>query len=347
MKKHFLSIILAISIIAAININVIADDNINTEDIINKDSTVKISFAGDCTLGSFLGSSNSFGKYWNENGTEYFFSNVKPIFESDDITFINLEGPLTSHKQEVEKQFSMRGEPEYVNILTNGSVEAVNFVNNHAKDCGIIGYNDTIDLLLNNNIMYCKDDSIAIIENNGIRTAFIGFNGWTINDDLCNQIKRNIESAKKVANIVCVEFHWGEERNHYSNTVQETLGHFAIDCGADIVVGAHSHCLQGIELYNNKLIVYSLGNFCFGGNSNPADKNTMIFQVEFTKDGIYKNTNIIPCKISSVNNTNDFKPTPASEADAVQIMKDLEKYSKKYEHSIFNIDSKGNTDNDN
>lgn len=345
MKKYFLPILLAISLMISMSINVIADEN--TENTVNEDSTVKISFVGDCTLGSFLGSSNSFGKYWNKYGSEYFFSNVKPIFESDDITFVNLEGPLTTHKQEAVKEFSMRGEPEYINILTDGSVEAVNLANNHARDCGMTGYNDTIDLLLNNNIMYCRDDSIAMMENNGIRTAFIGFNGWAVTDDLCNQIKRNIELAKKVANIVCVEFHWGEERNHYSNTVQETLGHFAIDCGADIVVGAHSHCLQGIELYNNKLIVYSLGNFCFGGNSNPSDKDTMIFQVEFNKDGVYKNTNIIPCKISSVNNTNDFKPTVATEVDAVQIMKNLEKYSKKYEYSIFNIDSKGNTDNDN
>ena len=72
-------------------------------------------------------------------------------------------------------------------------------------------------------------------------------------------------------------FHWGEEKAEYPNDVQVELAHAAIDAGADLVLGHHPHVLQGIEQYKGKNIVYSLGNFCFGGNMYPSDMDTMIF----------------------------------------------------------------------
>ena len=97
--------------------------------------------------------------------------------------------------------------------------------------------------------------------------------------------------------------------------------------GADIVCGHHPHVLQGIETYKGKKIVYSLGNFCFGGNSNPSDKDTMIFQQTFTitKDGVKADnvTNIIPCSLSSERNRNNYQPTPATGSEAERIMKKI------------------------
>ena len=88
-----------------------------------------------------------------------------------------------------------------------------------------------------------------------------------------------------------------------------------IDAGADAVIGTHPHVLQGMEYYRGKPIIYSLGNFCFGGNKNPADKNTAIYQQAFTlingelQQGI--DAQIIPCTLSSVSSYNDFRPTVA------------------------------------
>lgn len=98
-------------------------------------------------------------------------------------------------------------------------------------------------------------------------------------------------------------FHWGNETETVPDTNQMTLGRLAIDEGADLVCGHHPHVLQGIETYKGKNIVYSLGNFCFGGNSSPSDMDTMIFQQTFTitSEGVQEDnvTNIIPCSISS------------------------------------------------
>ena len=113
-----------------------------------------------------------------------------------------------------------------------------------------------------------------------------------------------------------------------------TLGHLAIDEGADLVCGHHPHVLQGIETYKGKNIVYSLGNFCFGGNSSPSDMDTMIFQQIFTFENGEKvedqNARIIPCMVSSVKTRNDFRPTPATGEDAKRILQRMNEYSRDF-----------------
>ena len=121
-------------------------------------------------------------------------------------------------------------------------------------------------------------------------------------------------------------FHWGNETETVPDTNQMTLGRLAIDEGADLVCGHHPHVLQGIETYKGKNIVYSLGNFCFGGNSSPSDMDTMIYQQTFTidADGVKKDnvTNIIPCSISSAayDGYNNYQPTPAEGDEATRIL---------------------------
>lgn len=109
------------------------------------------------------------------------------------------------------------------------------------------------------------------------------------------------------------------------------LAHSAIDHGADLVLGHHPHVLQGIEVYNGKNIVYSLGNFCFGGNSNPSDKDTMIFQQTFTvqngelvEDNV---TNVIPCSLSSESGRNTYQPTPLEGEEKDRVMAKIEEFS--------------------
>ena len=87
---------------------------------------------------------------------------------------------------------------------------------------------------------------------------------------------------KAGAQIIIVNFHWGIEKQYTPDENQKALAHLAIDEGADLVIGHHPHVLEGIEKYNGKYICYSLGNFCFGANRNPKDKDTMIFQQTFT-----------------------------------------------------------------
>lgn len=306
--------------------------------------TVTISFAGDCTLGEYKGqgAGNQFKDYFNQNGADYFFENVRAIFESDDFTFINLEGPLTNYKQTAVKKFPIKGNPENISILSNSSVEVCSLANNHTLDCGQAGLDETKELLLFNNIGYCYEESIYRTNVNNITISFLSFNAWSANEALLDKITNAIKTERENgSDLICVMFHWGVERENYSNKTQETVAHHTIDAGADIVVGSHPHVIQGIESYNGKTIVYSLGNFSFGANKNPSDKDTFIYQqtfiVEDEKQAEYSFETIIPCRISSVTNKNNYQPIPLYEDEAIKVIERLKKYSSKYSETISSL----------
>ena len=131
--------------------------------------------------------------------------------------------------------------------------------------------------------------------------------------DCEDQIKTNIQSLKdKGADIVVCAFHWGVELSDTPDENQVTLAHFAIDNGADLVIGHHPHIIQGIESYKGKYIAYSLGNFCFGGNTSPTETDTIIFQADVTLDAGRNVTGTsikaIPCSITSDSSTNNYQP---------------------------------------
>jgi poly-gamma-glutamate synthesis protein (capsule biosynthesis protein) len=138
----------------------------------------------------------------------------------------------------------------------------------------------------------------------------------------------------KGAKLVVVSFHGGVERDYYPTETQKKVARAAIDKGADLVLGHHPHVMQGIELYNGKYIVYSLGNFCFGGNRNPPDKDTFIFRQSFTFAGGKLSGNapidIIPVRISSVTERNDFRPTPLLGGEGRKIINRISEYSEPF-----------------
>lgn len=306
--------------------------------------SITLSFAGDVTMGNYIGSTGSStfdGEFANQNGDySYFFKNVKDIFENDDITIVNLEGPLTTaEKGDTGKQFAFKGIPSYVNILKEGDVEAVSIANNHSMDYFEKGLNDTKEILDENGIKYAGMNEKSIIESNGIKVGFLAYNGWdsNYNDKFLEGIKNDIAELKKEANMVAIYFHWGNERENYPTTTQKNFAHFSIDNGADLVMGSHPHVLQGIESYPNKdgeekVIAYSLSNFSFGGNKNPADKDSMIFQQTFNfEDGKLTGSekpNIIPCSISSEKNRNNYQPTPLKGDEAQRVLDRIKKYSE-------------------
>ena len=273
---------------------------------------ITISAAGDCTLGIDSRYNSSFNQYYARHGDAYFLKKVKPIFKKDDLTIVNFEGTLTSGGTRADKAFTFRGPAKYVNILKKGSVEVANLANNHSLDFGQGALDNTKKVLKKNGIPYCIKGTIAYKKVKGVKVAFLGFDevdGRVTKAD----IKAGIKKAKKAkASIVVVSFHWGIERDYYPNGTQKELGRYAIRCGASLVLGHHPHVLQGIEKYKDRYIVYSLGNFCFGGNTNPADKDTMIFQQTFTvKNGKLQKTNdakVIPCSLSGSSSTNTFQP---------------------------------------
>lgn len=295
---------------------------------------ITVSTAGDCTLGTDEGfdQSTSLNAYYNEQGGAYFFQNVKSIFDADDLTIVNMEGTLTTSDSRAEKLYAFKGDPSFVDILTNGSVEAANMANNHSKDYGETSYDDTVKYLEEAGITTFGYDKTAVMEIKGLKVGLVGIYVLADGMEREEQLKNNIAAVKEEgANLVIVSFHWGEERETVPNEIQKNLAHIAVDHGADLVVGHHPHVLQGIETYNGKKIVYSLGNFCFGGNKNPSDKDTMIFQQTFTFKGgelqVDDVTNIIPCSISSSSSRNNYQPTPAEGDEKTRIMEKIETLS--------------------
>lgn len=293
--------------------------------------SLTVSIVGDCTLGTDenFDYDTSLNACYDNYGADYFFSNVKSIFSADDLTIANFEGTLTDSEEREDKEYAFKAPAEYAGILTSGSVEAVNTANNHSHDYGDQGYEDTISALDSAGILNFGYDKTVVTEVKGIKVGLVGI--YELKDHLerKEQLKQNIAKVKaEGAQITIVIFHWGNEKEEVPDSNQTTLAHLAIDEGADLVCGHHPHVLQGIEEYKGKNIVYSLGNFCFGGNQYPSDMDTMIFQQTFTVDqsGVKADniTNIIPCSVSSDSDYNNYQPTPANGDEATRILNKIQ-----------------------
>lgn len=291
--------------------------------------SLTLSVVGDCTLGTdeTFDYDTSLNAYYENYGADYFLQNVKDIFSTDDLTIANFEGTLTDSDEREDKTFAFKAPASYASILTGGSVEAVNTANNHSHDYGEQSFNDTLAALDDAGIVHFGYDETAVMDVKGIKVGLVGIYELYDHLEREQQLKDNIAKVKADgAQLIVVIFHWGNETETVPDSNQTTLGRIAIDEGADLVCGHHPHVLQGIETYKGRNIVYSLGNFCFGGNSFPSDMDTMIYQQTFTidADGVKKDnvTNIIPCSISSAayDGYNNYQPTPAEGDEATRIL---------------------------
>ena len=291
--------------------------------------SLTLSVVGDCTLGTdeTFDYDTSLNAYYENYGADYFLQNVKDIFSTDDLTIANFEGTLTDSDEREDKTFAFKAPASYASILTGGSVEAVNTANNHSHDYGEQSFDDTLAALDDAGIVHFGYDETAVMNVKGIKVGLVGIYELYDHLEREQQLKDNIAKVKADgAQLIVVIFHWGNETETVPDSNQTTLGRIAIDEGADLVCGHHPHVLQGIETYKGRNIVYSLGNFCFGGNSSPSDMDTMIYQQTFTidADGVKKDnvTNIIPCSISSAayDGYNNYQPTPAEGDEATRIL---------------------------
>lgn len=296
---------------------------------------ILLSFTGDCILGTdeFFAWDTGLPAYYDLYGPEYFLKNVRSIFEEDDLTIVNMEGTLTEETTRVDKQFAFKGDPDYVKILTSSSVEAANVANNHSHDYGEKSFQDTVQILKENGIKTFGYDEVAVLEVKGIRVGMFGI--YELDDHLARipQVKQDIAKLKaQQADIIVAVFHWSNELVTVPDENQVTLAHLAIDEGADVVVGHHPHVVQGIDEYKGKTIAYSLGNFCFGGNTHPTEMDTFIFQQKFTLDGKRTITDseykVIPCQVSSEATYNNYQPTPLLGEEAEETMNKIRERSQ-------------------
>lgn len=300
------------------------------EELPSNEGHALVSFAGDCTLSNIQGMSD-FNAVYNNQGPAYFLGGVHDVFANDDLTVINLEGPLTNETNQVDKGeppvFWFRAPPEYVQILQEGSVEACNLANNHTLDYGRAGLEETKATLINAGIDYFCYDDVLIHEVNGIKIGFFGF----AFDSNAENIRVIIDSLwAKGAEVVVAYFHDGIETQYSPSASQIAAAYASIDYGACAVIMSHPHVIQGVEEYDGGFIAYSLGNFCYGGHTNPNDKDSMIVQLEFTRtdEGIDCASRILPCSITSTPGINDYRPTVLTDEEGNRVLNKIEEMSR-------------------
>jgi len=274
-----------------------------------------LTFAGDCTLGCHTAHTHAGYGFLLTVGEDYGypFQNVKSWFENDDFTMVNLEGPLSDVGRPRGSRYSFRGPESYVNMLTQNSIEAVSLANNHAYDYGEDGYAATKSVLEENSIPYVEQNSSTVFTLESGLT--VGIYGTVYNSLDKEAMLAGIKALKEQGvDLIIYAPHWGTEHSFDPTQEQTDLGHAAIDAGAHIVYGCHPHVLQPIEEYGSGVIYYSLGNFSFGGNIYPADYDTALIQQEVILSGDGTVTlgerTIVPCSISSIENRNNYQPTP-------------------------------------
>lgn len=339
-----ITIVIVVKIINKNEIKETSSTTENTEIILKEEEkikTVKISAVGDCTIGwdPRYGYETRYDKYLDDNNGDYgyYFAKVKDVFEKDDLTIINLEGCFTNSNDIVPKEFNLSAPPEFKEVLPLGDVEIASFANNHTHDYGEEGYTDTVNALDSMNIPYYGYEKYLVKEVNGIKIGFFAF--LDIDCENYDDIDKAIEYLKNEnCDLIIAAMHWGIEGAYKQNDNQTKMGHYLIDNGVDLVLGSHPHRIQGIEKYNDRFIVYSLSNFTFGANQNPNDKDTFIFQQEFTFENgeliLDENINIIPASQSGVTYTNNYQPIILEDEEKERVLNKVLKYSEGFEYEF-------------
>jgi poly-gamma-glutamate synthesis protein (capsule biosynthesis protein) len=199
------------------------------------------------------------------------FRKTAAYTKNADITYINLEAPLIDGcPVSPAESFTFCGDPRFVTGLTYMGADVANLANNHLTNYGAAGVTATNKLLNQHGILTTGLGPVAVINVRGVKFGFIGFNGVGAAIDR-TALKASIQRARKLADVVVVQFHWGKEYERLPKADPGVptpddpvaIGHLSIDWGADIVIGNHPHWYQGVEVYKGKLITYAHGNFVF------------------------------------------------------------------------------------
>jgi poly-gamma-glutamate capsule biosynthesis protein CapA/YwtB (metallophosphatase superfamily) len=274
----------------------------------SSDETLTIAAVGDIMLGS----TSINDTFLPPNDGADILKEVTPILSAADIAFGNLEGPLLEGGKTEKcpptstRCFAFRSPTRYGKLLKAAGFDVLSLANNHAADFGDYGRISTRKVLDELGIKHAGSDkeqfAMTVVEANGKRVAFIGFahNSLVPNVNDLTFAKQLVEQANKKADLVVVSFHGGAEGVGAQRVPQQTeifgsekrgnLPLFArtvIDAGADLVLGHGPHVLRGMEIYKDRLVVYSMGNFATYGMFSLKMETalTAIFEIKMAADG--------------------------------------------------------------
>ena len=307
--------------------------------------TVKLIAVGDMMLGDLPHCFGfGVGSQIEKHGPHFPFDRCLDELKQADLLFGNLEVVLSAFnwKSSRIETSILRGQPEAVKGLSQAGFDVVSLANNHIMQHGRKALEETIDILNEKGIKYVGVEipekgitNQAIFEINGISIGFLGHNlrpqQYFLDPPLYvsgkyEQIKINIERLRKEVEIIVISLHWGEEFVDYPSSPQIDLARKIIDCGADIILGHHSHMIQGVEKYKGKIIAYSLGNFIFDMWQERL-RESIILKIEFDKNANI-DYDIVPVMINK-----KFQPTIASTTSEDKIRTHIQAISKKIQNS--------------
>ncbi|MBQ7921688.1 MAG: CapA family protein [Clostridia bacterium] len=264
--------------------------------------TITFSFVGDVMLASeySAGRYGTFNTFAETADPGYFFEKMLPVFASDDWTVANCENVFADQIEEMAvKDYSpaywYRSDTKYAGIYPQSSIEVASLANNHALDFGWRGYTDTENALKAEKVITVGEKQSVVLEKNGVRIGLFCCSLYS-NHHLTPILDWLALAAEKT-DFQIVYYHGGAERVHEPEDWRIAACHAMVDAGADLVLGSHPHVLQPYEVYNGGEIVYSLGNFLFGG-SRTCENATIVFRLVIeTTDGKISNTysEMIPC----------------------------------------------------
>jgi poly-gamma-glutamate synthesis protein (capsule biosynthesis protein) len=279
-----------------------------------------------------------------EKGSIYPFREITTFIKRHDLSFCNLEGPVSVRGNKVPKAYSFRFDPAILDGLKYTGFNMYSLANNHMLDYGSEALLDTVNYVKGQGYFYAgaginrEEASAAKYKKiKGLTFAFIAnvdfpMDGWANEVDGSlplpfdrakpGELTAAVAEAKTKADFVIVSFHWGDEYKNYPNNRQKKIARACVDSGADLILGHHPHVMQGVEKYKNKYILYSLGNFVFDQRF-PSTKEAMVFCCDFTREGI-QNAFLMPVRIKK------GKPAFASGRDAGNIMKKITEYSRDF-----------------
>jgi len=293
---------------------------------------VVITLAGDCTLGSEEHTRRnllSFDSFVAARGYGYPFARVQSLFAHDDVTVINLEGVFYDHSaNRVEKTYNFRGPTDFAQILPAGSVEAVFVGNNHIIDYGIQGFRSTIAALEAVGVPWFATTNMLnntwIFEKEGFKVGFTGAYSATFGG-FRKQMEKDMQTLKDAGcDAIVAVMHAGREYSPVRVQSQERLAAWYVRNGATLVVGHHPHVVQGMEVTDGASIIYSLGNFSFGGNAKLRATQALLAQVtlRFSREAGYlgHQVNLIPACPSGTLEYNNFQPVILRGREARAVM---------------------------
>jgi gamma-polyglutamate biosynthesis protein CapA len=298
--------------------NIVVEKKIEKKLIINnnlpqskEEKSINFLFFGDLMLDRHVGEKIS------KNGLDYIFTKLvgeeNRFFKGIDIISANLEGAVTDggahYKPDMSYDFAF--DPKLINDLKKYNFNFFNIANNHLADQGERGIIETRNNLekMGFSFVGCRDLQVSNCSSTTLEIAekkigMIAFSQiYGLLDE--KEVIKTITSLKNKIDLVVVNIHWGTEYQHKFNTTQQDLAHKMIDAGADMIIGHHPHVVQGMEIYKNKPIFYSLGNFVFDQYFSQDTQEELALGINYSTKDITVNLFPMKSKMSQVELMNE------------------------------------------